>query len=149
MIAPYAVARILSAVTHRNFDARNAAAIGLAVLFVYTGLGHFAYTESMAQMLPPWVPERVLLIYLSGVLEFAIAAGFLMPNWRRFTGWVAALILVLFFPANIYAAINKIPMGGHGWGPVYLLIRAPLQLIILGWVYWFTIKRRTHKGSRF
>jgi hypothetical protein len=32
-------------------------------------------------------------------------------------------------------------MGGHEWGPVYLLIRAPLQAIILAWIYWFTIKR--------
>lgn len=49
--------------------------------------------------------------------------------------------VVVFFPANIYAAINHIPMGGHAWGPVYLLIRAPLQVVILLWIYWFTIKR--------
>jgi hypothetical protein len=32
-------------------------------------------------------------------------------------------------------------MGGHEWGPVYLLIRAPLQAIIVFWVYWFTIRQ--------
>jgi hypothetical protein len=32
-------------------------------------------------------------------------------------------------------------MGGHAWGPVYLLLRAPLQLAILLWVYWFTLRR--------
>ena len=52
-----------------------------------------------------------------GFLEFAIAAGFLIRKFRRFTGWVAALTLLLFFPANIYAALNHIPMGGHEWGP--------------------------------
>jgi uncharacterized membrane protein len=57
------------------------------------------------------------------------------------TSWVAAAILVLFFPANIYAAINQVPMGGHAWGPEYLLIRAPLQVAILFWVYWFGIKQ--------
>jgi uncharacterized membrane protein len=50
-------------------------------------------------------------------------------------------VLILFFPANIYAAINHIPLGGHAWGPAYLLIRAPLQAIILFWVYWFTIRQ--------
>jgi uncharacterized membrane protein len=50
-------------------------------------------------------------------------------------------VLVLFFPANIYAAINRIPMGGHELGPVYLLVRAPLQVMILFWVYWFTIRQ--------
>jgi uncharacterized membrane protein len=53
---------------------------------------------------------------------------------------VATVVLVLFFPANVYAALNHIPMGGHAWGPVYLLVRAPLQIIILLWVYWFTIR---------
>jgi uncharacterized membrane protein len=73
-------------------------------------------------------------------LELAIAAGFLIPRYRRLAGWAAAAVLVLFFPANVYAAMNHVPMGGHAWGPAYLLIRAPLQAVILLWVYWFTIK---------
>jgi uncharacterized membrane protein len=141
MMVPYLVVRIVSTVTHRDFDARGAAAIGLSILFIFTSVGHFIQTEPMAQMLPPWVPERMFLVYLTGVLEFAIAVGFLVRKTRQFTGWVAAVVLVLFFPANIYAAINHIPMGGHAWGPVYLLIRAPLQVIILFWVYWFTIRQ--------
>jgi uncharacterized membrane protein len=140
MMAPYLVVRVVSAVTQRDFNARGAAAIGLTVLFAFTGIGHFVETEAMAQMLPPWVPERVLLVYLTGILEFAIAGGFLVRKSRQFTGWVAAAVLVLFFPANVYAAINQIPMGGHASGPAYLLIRAPLQVIILFWVYWFTIR---------
>jgi uncharacterized membrane protein len=95
----------------------------------------------MSQMLPPWVPARVPIIYLTGILEFGIAIGFLFEKFRYPTGWVAAAVLVLFFPGNIYAAINHIPMGGHAWGPVYLLIRAPLQAIIVFWVYWFTIRQ--------
>jgi uncharacterized membrane protein len=142
MMGPYLLVRLLSLVMQREYDAQRAATIGLALLFVFTGIGHFIDTESMAQMLPPWIPERVLLVYLSGFWEFAIADGFLIERSRRFTGWVAALMLVLFFPVNVYAALNHIPMGGHAWGPAYLLIRAPLQAIILLWIYRFTIKRR-------
>jgi uncharacterized membrane protein len=141
MVAPYAIARVWSLGTLREVDLRAAAAVGLTVLFIFTGVGHFIQTEPMSQMLPPWVPERVLLVYLTGALEFAIAAGFMIRRSRQLTGWVAATILVLFFPANIYSALNQIPMGGHEWGPVYLLIRVPLQLAILLWVYWFTIKQ--------
>src|SRR5262247_1233961 len=141
MTAPYLIVRAFSGVTGRDADVRGAASIGAGILFIFTGVGHFIQTEPMAQMLPPWVPERMLLVYLTGVLELAIAAGVFAPKARRLTGWVAAVALVLFFPANIYAAINHIPMGGHAWGPVYLLIRAPLQAIILFWVYWFTIRQ--------
>ena len=73
----------------RSIDLRSAGAIGLGLLFVFTGIGHFALTEPMARMLPPWVPARVPLIYLSGLLEFAIAIGFFVPKTRRLAGWVA------------------------------------------------------------
>jgi uncharacterized membrane protein len=141
MTVPYLLVRAFSAVARRELDARGAAAIGAGILFIFTGVGHFLQTEPMAQMLPPWVPGRTLLVYLTGILELAIGVGFFVPRARRFAGWVAAGVLVLFFPANIYAAVNHIPMGGHAWGPVYLLIRAPLQAIILFWVYWFTIRQ--------
>ena len=118
-----------------------AGAAGLALVFFFTGSGHFLQTELMAQMLPPWVPAPVALVYLTGVLEFALAIGFIIPETRRSAGWMAAAVLVLFFPANIYAAINHVPVGGHAWGPVYLLVRAPLQLAILLWVYGFTLRR--------
>ena len=118
-----------------------AGVVGLTVLFVFTASGHFLQTEPMAEMLPPWVPARVALVYATGVLELAIAIALLLPETRRSAGWIAAALLVLFFPANIYAAINHVPMGGHAWGPVYLLVRAPLQLAILAWVYWFTMRR--------
>jgi uncharacterized membrane protein len=141
MLAPYLVFRLLSMALHRDLDAPRAASIGLTLLFIFTGVGHFVETGPMSQMLPPWVPARVLIIYLTGLLEFGIALGFLFEKYRRYTGWAAAAVLVLFFPGNIYAAINHIPMGGHEWGPVYLLIRAPLQAIIVFWVYWFTIRQ--------
>lgn len=140
-MAPYVAVRILAMLTRHDFDLRGAAAIGLGLMFVFTGAGHFIQTEAMAQMLPPWVPYKVLLVYLTGVLEFAIAAGFFAPGTRRFAGLIASAVLILFFPANIYAAINHVPMGGHAWGPVYLLIRAPLQAIVLFWIYWFTLRR--------
>lgn len=119
---------------------RAAGAIGLGILFVFTGIGHFIQTAPMAQMLPDFVPYRVPLVYLTGVLELAVAAGFFVPRTRRLAGWAAAAMLVLFFPANVYAALNHVPMGGHAWGPAYLLIRAPLQAAILAWAWWFTLR---------
>jgi uncharacterized membrane protein len=129
MISPWLVRRT-----------RSAAAAGLGILFVFTGVGHFVQTEPMAQMLPDFVPFRVPLVYLTGLLEFAIAAGFFIPATRRLAGWTAAAVLVLFFPANIYAAFAQAPMGGHAWGPVYLLLRAPLQAAIVAWVWWFALR---------
>ncbi len=92
-------------------------------------------------MLPSWIPERLLLVYVTGIFEFAIAIGFLLPRLRLLSGWAAAVALVLCFPVNIYAALHRIPKGGHTWGPTCLLIRAPLQTLTVFWVYWCAIRQ--------
>ncbi len=101
----------------------------------------------MAQMLPAWVPGRTPLVYLTGVLEIAIAIGFFIPRHRQLAGLSAVAVLILFFPANIYAALHQVPMGGHAWGPVYLLVRAPLQGILVVWAWWFTLSPAVTRGA--
>jgi len=140
LTGPYAAARLIAASRSSVIDTRPPAAIGLGLLFAFTAIGHFVKTEPMTQMLPAWIPLRTMLVYLTGLFEFAIAVGFFLPQARRLAGLAAAAALVLFFPANIYAAFTHAPMGGHAWGPVYLLIRGPLQAIIFGWAYWFVIR---------
>lgn len=142
LTGPYAIVRLFKTFTGGDFDPRAPAAAGLTLLFILTGSGHFTDTETMAQMLPSWIPARISIVYATGVLEFIIAAGFLMQKWRPLTGRVTAIMLLIFFPANVYAAIHHVPQGGHSWGPIYLLIRTPVQLVILAWVYKFTIRAR-------
>lgn len=55
--------------------------------------------------------------------------------------------LILVFPANIYAALNRVDMGGHEWGPMYLLARVPLRLLLIGWAYWFAVRPRARGGG--
>jgi uncharacterized membrane protein len=138
--APLATSFVLSRYREET-DWRAGGVIGLALAFFFFGVGHFAQTQAMATMLPPWVPLRVPLIYATGVLEWTLAVGLLVPSTRRAAGWACVLVLIAFFPANVYAALNSVGTGGHQWGPVYLLIRAPLQLILVAWTYGFVIRR--------
>ena len=134
LVLPYLVCRsVLGDRRRESLPAVAAASTGL--LFLFTASGHFIQTGPMVQMLPSWVPARELLVYATGVLEIAIALALFIPRWRRAGAWTAAAVLVAFFPANVYAALQHVPMGGHAWGPVYLLIRAPLQLLVLWWVW--------------
>lgn len=120
--------------------------LGLALAFAFFGLGHFAQTEAMTLMLPPFVPFARPLILATGLLEFAIALGILHPASRRLAGLTAIAVLIAFFPANVYAAITQTGMGGHVWGPVYLLIRAPLQALLIWWVWYFAVRSMTTSG---
>ncbi|MGE0726344.1 MAG: hypothetical protein AB7O45_18370, partial [Alphaproteobacteria bacterium] len=111
-------------------DHAAAGAIGLGLLFLFTASGHFILAEPMAEMLPPWVPARDLLVLVTGLLEIAIAVGLFVPATRRAAGIAAICALIAFFPATIYAAFNFVAMGGHVWGPGYLWLRAPLKAIL-------------------
>lgn len=128
-------------------DLRPAAAAGLGLLFLFTASGHFLQTEPMVQMLPSWVPAREALVYLTGLLEVAIAMALFFHRSRLAGAWAAAMVLVAFFPANVYAALQHVPMGGHAWGPAYLLVRAPLQLFILWWIWAMVLPASGKTGS--
>lgn len=141
MTGPWLVVRMLHSRGIDRIDPRAAAAWGLAALFAFTGIGHFAKTGEMVAMLPPWLPAREWLVYATGVLEFGLALGLAVPRTRRLAGWAALAALVLFFPANVYAALHHTGMGGHADGPAYLLIRTPLQLAIAAWTWAFVCRR--------
>ena len=114
--------------------------ISLSIAFAFFAVGHFVLTDEMVDMLPAFVPQRRLIMYATGVLEIGLAAALLVPRYRQQAGAVCMAVLVLFFFSNIYAALHSVGPGGHHWGPVYLLIRGPLQLLLIGWTYWFIIR---------
>lgn len=114
------------------------ARVGLSLFFAFTALGHFVRTEGMAEMLPPAVPYRIELIYVTGVLELLGAIGVWIPRLTKLTGLLLIVMLLGLLPANIYSAINRVDFGGHGAGPLYLLVRIPFQLFVIWWTYFAT-----------
>ena len=134
--------------TGMNLDAGIRGRISLALVFVFTSTGHFMQTQAMVQMLPAAVPMREVIIYASGVLELCLAAGLLVRRFAHMTGICVIAFLIVVLPANIYAAIHRVDMGGYNLGPMYLLVRVPLQLILIGWAYWFAVRSaRTPVGG--
>jgi len=134
--APYFVARVF----HLNVVAGGR--IGICAVFLFAAIGHFFKTEQMLQMLPSWVPARRALIYLSGILEVLFAIAVLaMPN-PFYVGLCIIGIgyLIVIFPSNIYATSHRVSFGGHSIGPRYLLVRLPLQPLLICWTYWFAVR---------
>ena len=124
--------------------------IGLALfsfLFIAAGIYHFAEPHGFANMLPEWVPFRMPLVYLTGILEFLLAALLLLPAVRRLAGTAAAWYLVLIFPANLYAAWAGIPAPGLEDTPkAALWIRLLFQPLLIWWVLWASDRAKTGKS---
>ncbi len=140
LASPLAIAFAFSILKAQPLDVHKYARWGLACTFVFFSIGHLVKTQGMVDMLPVWLPQRLTLVYLTGLLELLVAVGLLIPQWQSRASTAAILILVTFFPANVYAAFNAVGLGGHQWGPSYLWIRTPLQAVLIGWAYFLCIK---------
>ena len=80
---------------------------GLAAMFLMTGAAHFVGMRAeLIAMVPPSLPAPGLLVTVTGLLEIAGAVGLLLrPTARTSAGCLSALLVVMF-PANVYAAVT-------------------------------------------
>ena len=70
----------------------------------------------------------------------------LVPGTRKLAGICLVLLLVALFPANVYAALNEIPLRGEA--PTPLWIRGPMQLLYIGMFCWTSIKETGESRQR-
>ena len=118
---------------------RDAGRGALAIMFLFTGISHFTTMKyDFAAMIPAPLPNDLWVIYLTGVLEIAGAIGLLIPQTRKLAGICLALYLVAVFPANIFSALNEVTLRGAAAAPLW--VRAPMQLLYVGLLWWTSIK---------
>jgi uncharacterized membrane protein len=83
-----------------------AIAVGLAVMFVMTGVAHFVpgMRRDMVTIVPPRLPKPALLVTITGVLELLGAVGLLYPPTRAAAAVCLLVLMLVMFPANVYAS---------------------------------------------
>jgi uncharacterized membrane protein len=83
-----------------------AIAVGLAAMFVLTGVAHFAppLRGDLIAIVPPRLPAPGLLVTVTGVLELLGAAGLLLPATRIAAAVCLLVLMLAMFPANVYAS---------------------------------------------
>lgn len=102
----------------------------LAAMFLLTAWAHFGSLRAeLVRMVPPFFPNPELLVTLTGVAEILGAIGLLVPRFAPAAALGLTLLLLAVFPANVYAALNELTLGGR---PVTeLLPRALMQVVFL------------------
>lgn len=103
----------------------------LSLIFVVAGVLHFLRPEPFVQVVPPYLPWPLTLVYLSGFLEIALGALLLAPPLSRLAAWGLALLLVAVFPANLHMALNSEQY--QGIPEALLWLRLPLQAALIAW----------------
>jgi uncharacterized membrane protein len=108
----------------------------LALFFVAAGVAHFRRSSLYAQIVPPYLPHPLALVYVSGVCEILGGCGILIPCVRRIAGWGLIALLIAVFPANIHMALGDVGIREVTIPPWLLWLRLPLQGVFIAWVWW-------------
>jgi uncharacterized membrane protein len=108
-----------------------AIAVGLAAMFVLTGIAHFVgpMRADMIAIVPPRLPAPALLVTLTGVLELLGAVGLLLPGTRVVAAVCLFLLMLAMFPANVYAARMPNPPKSM---TARLSVRTAIEVLFLG-----------------
>lgn len=101
------------------------------LLFFGAGVSHFIIDHFFIEAMPEWVPFRRTIVYISGIVEMAIAILLIYKPTRAKAGVWTALFLILVFPVNIYMAFTP---GQYQLPSFALWLRLPLQIVLIWWV---------------
>lgn len=122
----------------RHAGLRSAARLLLAAFLLTAGIGHFVAPEEFLAQTPTWLPARMLLVYVSGAIEIALAVALVGPAaYRRQVGWIVAAFFVVIFPGNIHQAVA----GNDAFGltsDAGRLVRLGFQPVLVVWALWST-----------
>ena len=107
-----------------------------ALFFITAGYAHFASDEAFAAIVPPLLPYPLQIVWVTGIIEIILGFGLLWPKYRKLSGLLFAPYLLAVLPANIYMAIEHIPLGEMTASPTALWIRVALQFPLIGLIVW-------------
>lgn len=123
---------------------RAAGRWALALMLVFTASAHFtAMRHDLVKMVPDWMPQPTAVIFVTGLLELAGAAGILVRQTRRLAGILLCILFIAMFPANVKAASEGLTLGGSAATPLW--IRLPLQVLFIGLAWWSTRPRHSEQ----
>lgn len=103
---------------------------------ILAGINHFLSPSFYLRMMPPVLPAPLFLIYVSGALEIVLGILLLIPKFTRIAAIGLIALFIAVFPANVFMWMN--PQFFPEFSQTALLIRLPLQLVLIGWAFWYT-----------
>ena len=143
LLSVFVIAIVVNKIFYGSYEFALSARIAMSAMLLFTAVGHFVFTKGMSLMLPDFVPYKIEIVYLTGIIEIVAACGLLISNFRIVTGWLLIAFFVCLLPANIYAAVKQVNYQQgtfDGNGLSYLWFRVPLQVLFIAWTYVSTIK---------
>ena len=108
----------------------------MSFMYVFIGIRHFTNPQYFLDIVPPQLPFKLFLVYLTGLIEIVGGVAILLPKTRKAGAYLLIFLLVSVFPANIYLYVSETPQSLLGISKMDALIRMPFQTPLILLAYW-------------
>jgi uncharacterized membrane protein len=96
----FVISLLVTRLFFKTFNYPLSGRVAMAVMLIFTAIGHFAFTKGMTMILPDFISFKTEVIYLTGIIEIIAAIGLLIPTTRVWTGWALILFFILLLPGK-------------------------------------------------
>ena len=117
-----------------KFKIKTISIIIMSLFYIMAGTNHFINPVWYVRIVPPFLPFKAAIVYISGILEIILGSLLIFPKTRFIAGWGLIILLVAVYPANIYVALTN----GEAMDitPLIAWGRLPFQFVLIGLAYW-------------
>ena len=112
----------------------------MSFMYVFIGIRHFTNPQYFLDIVPPQLPSKLFLVYLTGLIEVVGGAAILAQKTRKAGAYLLIFLLVSVFPANIYLYLSETPQNLLGISKTDALIRMPFQIPLILLAFWHSKK---------
>ena len=106
----------------------------MGIFYIMVGIKHFQDPSWFVQIVPPILPYKYELVYISGFFEVLLGILLMIPRFQSFAAKGLMALLICVYPANIYLAqTNGVALG---ISPLIAWGRLPFQFVFIGLAYW-------------
>ena len=110
----------------------------MGIFYIVVGIKHFQDPGWFVQIIPPILPYKYALVYISGLFEVLLGVLLMIPNFQSSAAKGLIILLICVYPANIYLAQTN--GAALGISPLIAWGRLPFQFVFIGLAYWHSKK---------
>lgn len=107
----------------------------MALMYVVAGLFHFIKPRMYMRIMPRYLPAHKALVLLSGIAEILLGIGLCFPETKDLAIYGIILMLLVFLLVHFYMLSSE--KAGAGLPKWILIVRIPLQFILIWWAWFY------------
>ena len=107
----------------------------MAGMYIMAGLFHFIKPKAYLRIMPRYLPQHKLLVYLSGAAEVLLGVGLIFKETKNLAIYGIILMLLIFLLVHFYMLSSKKAAAGIPFWA--LILRLPLQFVLIWWAYFY------------